>query len=164
VDVHPHRCRSWWSKSASLRRRSPFRTSFRATGRLRWCSDVPPVAKRPSPCRNQDLLQVLKSLFASLYPLLCLHPLLQPRLAMLLLCLLYQTVVPGTPDLPSRRSGKIKRTKLIREQRLLTSSSQLSAAKSSSSATLAVAQCHLVDASVVCQDKKTGSLSISAES
>ena len=64
------------------------------------------------------------------------------------------SVVPGTPP-SSRRPGKITLTKHIREWRLLTSSNQWSATKSPSSATLTVAQCHLVDASVVCQDVST---------
>ena len=59
------------------------------------------------------------------------------------------SVVPGTPSLLSRRLGKITRTKHTRERRLLTSSSQLSAVKSTSSATLAVAYFHT---SVVCPD------------
>jgi hypothetical protein len=61
------------------------------------------------------------------------------------------SVVPDTPPL-SRRSGKITRTKHIRERRLLKSSRQLLVSKSPSSSTVAVAQSHIVETSMVSMD------------
>ena len=58
------------------------------------------------------------------------------------------SVVPDTPPL-SRRPGKITRTKHIREQRLLKSSRHLLVSKSPSSSTVAVAQSHIVETSMV---------------
>ena len=84
-------------------------------------------------------------------------PLNSPPHASVAMSAVPDSVLPGTPDQLPHHSGKIKRTKLIREQRLLTSSSQLSAVKSPSSGMLVVAQHHLVEASVVCQDVSTAS-------
>ena len=61
------------------------------------------------------------------------------------------SVVPDTPPL-GRRPGKITRTKHIRERRLLKSSRHLLVSKSSSSSTVAVAQRHIVETSMVSMD------------
>ena len=61
------------------------------------------------------------------------------------------SVVPDTPPL-CRRSGKITRTKHIRERRLLKSSRHLLISKSPSSSTVAVAQSHIVETSMVSMD------------
>ena len=64
------------------------------------------------------------------------------------------SVVPDTPP-SSRRPGKITWMKHIRERRLLKSSSHLSVSKSPSSTTVAVAQHHIVETSVVRTDVST---------
>ena len=61
------------------------------------------------------------------------------------------SVVPDTPPL-FRRPGKITRTKHIRERRLLKSSRHLLVSKSPSSSTVAVAQSHIVETSMVSMD------------